>query len=103
MQGRYATEFAIISRLQVDFNFNVLVMFALIGGGMKQRTLDRLIAAADHSGLSLDVLVALARGFDDSEIIKLCGNCASMPRYMKSKVTPNLLQSTSASSGNIRR
>lgn len=70
---------------------------------MKQSHLDKLIVAADQSGISLDVLVALSRGLDDKAIARLCGNCASMPRYMKSIVTPNLLHRTSASSGSIRR
>ena len=70
---------------------------------MDQKLLDDLIVAADQSGISLDILVALVRDLEASAITKLCGNCASMPLYMKSRVTPNLLHNTSASSGIMRR
>lgn len=70
---------------------------------MRQSQLDDLIEAADLSGISLDILAALCRGLDDNAIKRLCGNCASMPRYMKSKVSPNFSQRTVASSGMMRR
>ncbi len=70
---------------------------------MTQVQLDMFIIAADQSGVSLDVLLALCRDLDDMAIAKLCGNCASMPLYMKSKVAPNFSHSTMASSGSILR
>ena len=61
----------------------------------QQDLVDRLILVADQSGLSFDVLFLLSRGLDERAFIVFCGNAASMPRYMKSIVAPNLSQNTS--------
>lgn len=70
---------------------------------MNQKILDLLIETADHSNLTLDELVAFTNGMDLKAITTFCGNCASLPRYMKSNVTFNPSQRTIASSGNMRR
>jgi acyl homoserine lactone synthase len=69
---------------------------------LEQFRVDQMMRAADHSGLSLDLLLALSRDFDERAILTLSGNCASMPRYMKSIVNPSFTHMISASSGSGR-
>ena len=55
----------------------------------EQDRLDALLALADYSGLSLDLLWALSRGMEANAFRIFSGNCANLPRYMKSIVTEN--------------
>lgn len=50
--------------------------------------LTAIIAAADQSGLTVDVLVSLADGLDESATAILCGNVSRLPQYIKSSEMP---------------
>jgi hypothetical protein len=69
----------------------------------EEKRLDAAIWAAQKSGLPLDFLWPLSDGLDESSFLKLYGNVVSLPKYIKSMVTPNLSTSTAAFSGKGRR
>ena len=75
--------------------------FSLLWVGImnSDERIDLIIGAADYSDLSFDVLWFLSKGLDERATKALCVNAASFPRYMKSRVTPNLSQNKTASSG----
>ena len=61
-----------------------------------------LIDAAQKSGQSLELLVYLTDGLGDRATAKLCGNAASLPIYMKSRLSPYFSDSTTATSTETR-
>ena len=59
----------------------------------EERKLNALIAAAQSSGVSFDLLELFSRGLDDSALYIFCGNVSKLPQYMKSNETPKELRS----------
>ena len=55
---------------------------------LSEALLDQLLAAANHSGLTVDALEFLVRGVDESAAAILLGNASNLPKYMKSRGIP---------------
>lgn len=54
------------------------------------KTMDRLIAVSEETGLSLDVLAHLAEGLDARSIAILCDNASALFRKSQSSDSPNI-------------
>jgi hypothetical protein len=59
------------------------------GRGTQATDLDRMIRAAQLSGISVDFIAAITQGLDSSCLAILCGNISNLPKYIKSKLIPN--------------
>lgn len=60
--------------------------------------LDELISCANETGLTIDFLEHLTHGLSRQAFLKVMGNASSMPSYMKSSDSPNVLRRASAPS-----
>ena len=65
--------------------------------------LDRIINAADQSGISVDVIAFLISGLDSKSEAVLLGNVEMLPKYMKSRDIPYRVQSRIAPSIETRK
>jgi len=63
---------------------------------------DDLIAAANATGLTIDLLELLTQGLSRQAFRKVIGNASSMPSYMKSSDSAYLLRIASAPSSESR-
>lgn len=64
--------------------------------------LDELIAAAQASGLTIDLLQALTHDLDCQAFRKVMGNASSLPSYMKSSGSRYFCRNCSAPSSDNR-
>lgn len=71
-------------------------------GSEETERIDELCAAANASGLTIDLLEALTHGLSRQAFLKVMGNASSLPSYMKSSETPYLLRIARAPSSDMR-
>lgn len=65
---------------------------------MNDELIDKMVDAAQISGLTVDLIEFLINGLEDTAIAILLGNVSNLPAYIKSSDTPNLSRIFSAPS-----